>query len=592
MRFGLLVSLVVIAPSVLPAQQRPSPAVTSITYEVTFDRSTAKRRTVQVAMAFTANGGGEVLLSLPAWTPGAYELTDFAKWVSGFTPTQNGKELGWDKLDYDTWRLRGVQPGPVRVAFDFRADTIDNAMSWSRDDFLLFNGTNLFLYPENQGFDWPATVTVKTEPDWLVATGMIPTGPRTFREGNYHDLVDKPFFVGRFDLDSTSVPGVTLRLASYPAGSVTGAARQELWERYRSMWRPMTEAFGDTPMTSYTVMQIADSSYKFFASGLEHQNSHVNVLSPAAVGDPVLNQLYAHETVHAWNVKRLRPSDLWPYRYDRPQPTTWLWVSEGITDYYSDLVLVRSGVRPPGEFYDTQIEKMDRVASAPPVALEDASLSTWIHPVDGTNYIYYAKGSLAGLMLDVMIRDASDNRRSLDDVMRSLYRTDYKQGKGFTAEEWWKAVSTAAGGKSFADFNAKYVDGREPYPWDQVLPLAGLRFVREPRLGVGTREDSTGVWVESLVPGSAAELAGLEVGDQLLKVGDVEITNQEFGPPFRARYASAEGQTITIMVKRGGETKSLPAKIRFAVSKIEEDPTANAKAVRIREGLLKGMVEK
>jgi hypothetical protein len=87
-------------------------------------------------------------------------------------------------------------------------------------------------------------------------------------------------------------------------------------------------------------------------------------------------------------------------------------------------------------------------------------------------------------------------------------------------------------------------------------------------------------------------LAGLEVGDQLLTVRDVEITNQEFGPPFRARYAKAEGQTISIMVKRGGETKSLPAKIGFAVSKIEEDPTANAKAARIREGLLKGTVDK
>ena len=478
MRLELLASLVLLFPQLLFAQQRTAPAVANVAYEVTFDRATAKRRTVQVAMGFTAKGSGEVLLSLPAWTPGAYEITDFAKWVSRFTPTQNGRELGWDKLDYDTWRLRGVAPGPVRVTFDLRADSLDNAMSWSRDDFALFNGTNVFLYPEGQGFEWPATVTVKTESDWLVATGMQATGARSFREGNYHDLVDMPFFVGRFDYDSTTVPGVTLRLASYPAGNFAGADRQAFWERYRRMWRPITEAFGDTPMTTYTVMQIADTSYQG-ASGLEHQNSHVDVVTPLAVGNPLLDGLYSHETVHAWNVKRLRPSDLWPYRYDRAQPTTWLWVSEGITDYYSDLVLVRSGVQQPAEFYATITGKIQNVGNLPPVALEDASLSTWIHPTDGTGYIYYDKGSLAGFMLDVLIRDASDNRRSLDDVMRTLYRSDYTQGKGFTSDEWWKAVSAAAGGKSFADFNAKYVDGREPYPWEQILPLAGLRRLRD-----------------------------------------------------------------------------------------------------------------
>ena len=96
-------------------------------------------------------------------------------------------------------------------------------------------------------------------------------------------------------------------------------------------------------------MQIVDSSYQG-ASGLEHQNSHVDVITPLALGNPFLDGLYAHEIFHAWNVKRLRPADLLPYRYDRPQPTPWLWVSEGITDYYADLVLVRARLVEPAEF--------------------------------------------------------------------------------------------------------------------------------------------------------------------------------------------------------------------------------------------------
>ena len=125
-----------------------------------------------------------------------------------FDASAGGKALRWDKLDYDTWR---VQPGGARsvsVHFDFLADTLDNAMAWAKPDFLLFNGTNVLPYPEGRGTDFPATVTVKTEAGWTVATGMAAAPEGAYREGNYHDLVDKPFFVGRFDHDSNRVAGV------------------------------------------------------------------------------------------------------------------------------------------------------------------------------------------------------------------------------------------------------------------------------------------------------------------------------------------------------------------------------------------------
>src|SRR4029079_7140994 len=130
------------------------------------------------------------------------------------------------------------------------------------------------------------------------------------------------------------------------------------------------------------------------------------------------------------------------------QPTPWLWESEGITDYYADLALVRSRVIDSAQLMTLTWDKASTVSEAPPTALEDASLSTWIHPTDGTGYLYYPKGALAGLTLDIMIRDASDNKKSLDDVMRSVYTTTYKLGRGFTGQDWWGAVSAAAGGKS------------------------------------------------------------------------------------------------------------------------------------------------
>lgn len=575
------------APAGAQAQAPRSAALGDIRYEVTFNRETARARQLKVTMTFTAAGATPVLLSLPAWTPGAYEITDFAKWVSAFTPTRNGQPLSWDKLDYDTWRVHTGGPGPVSVSFDFRADTLDNAMSWSRDDFAFFNGTNVFLYAEGQPLTFPARVTIRTEEDWLVATGMTPTGRRTYREGNFHDLVDMPFFVGRFDYDSSTVDGINVRFATYPAGSLAGQARADTWGRIRRMWAPMLAVFRDRPFQHYDILQVADSSYQG-ASGLEHQNSHVDVITPLALGNPFLDGLYAHEIIHAWNVKRLRPGDLWPYRYDRSQPTTWLWVSEGITDYYADLTLVRSGLVSPEAFYATTTGKVQNVDANPPVALEDASLSTWIHPTDGTGYLYYDKGSLAGLLLDIMIRDASDNRESLDNVMRSVYASAYQRGRGFTGAEWWAAVSKAAGGKSFEDVNRRYIDGREPYPWEQVLPLAGMRLVRDPRLGVQTAPDSNGIRLETVFPGGAAAAAGLRAGDYLLKVGDVEVKDPNFGEEFRQLYAGKAGAPLAIVVRRGTEMLTMQAKVELAGVRIEADPTAGTRAVRIREGILTG----
>ena len=205
------------------------------------------------------------------------------------------------------------------------------------------------------------------------------------------------------------------------------------------------------------------------------------------IGNPLLASITAHEIFHAWNVKRLRPAEMVPYDYHQAQPTPWLWVSEGITDYYADLALVRGGIIDSTQFLALTANKANTVDMTPPTALEDASLSTWIHPEDGSGYIYYPKGSLAGLLLDIQIRDASDNARSLDDVMRQLYQNTFKKGRGFTAADFWPEVSRAAGGRPFEDFLARYVDGRESYPFDRILPLAGMRValdtLREPRLG-------------------------------------------------------------------------------------------------------------
>jgi predicted metalloprotease with PDZ domain len=212
---GLAVSPAAAQKAAAPLQSAP---LTNLRYEITFDSVTAQSRMLKVVMSFDVAGPGPVLLSLPAWTPGAYEMTWFARWVGNFTPTAGDRSLVWDKADYDTWRIQPAGAKSVTVRFDFLADTLDNAMAWARPNFALFNGTNVLPYPAGRPLTFPATVTIRTEPSWLVATGMqgVPQQPGTYREGNYHDLVDKPFFVGRMDYDSMQVAGVWTRLATFP----------------------------------------------------------------------------------------------------------------------------------------------------------------------------------------------------------------------------------------------------------------------------------------------------------------------------------------------------------------------------------------
>ncbi|HUQ18533.1 MAG TPA: hypothetical protein VM099_02875 [Gemmatimonadaceae bacterium] len=594
---GLLLLIAVPASQLASRANAQSIPISAVRYDITYDSATAFRRTIGVTMSFTTRAAGDVPMSLPAWTPGSYEIVNFARYVMNFAASDASGPVSWDKIDYDTWRLHVTRPGDVRVTFEYLAMTLDNAGAWSKPQFAFFNGTNVFLYPEGQSADFTSTVTVHTMSTWKVATGMTQTGANTFTASNYHDLVDMPFFVGRFDFDSTQAGGKWMRFASYPAGALSDASRRATLAQLAKIVPVEAAVFGEIPWNTYTVLQVADSEYSpGAAAGLEHQNSHFDILSSLVIGNPVLASLYAHEIFHAWNVKRLRPSEMWPYRYDRPEPTPLLWISEGITDYYADIAEVRSGLTTPNEFYATTTGKIDEVGDAPAVSLEDASLTTWVKPVDGTDDIYYPKGSIAGLLLDIMIRDASDNQRSLDTVLRELYQADYKAGKGFTNEDFWQAVSRAAGGKSFANFEERYVNGRDPFPYDSVFPLGGMRLMVDrivlPNLGISSSLDDQGRRVIGVDPAGTGAAAGVKAGDYLVTVGGLDVSDPSFSTSFSAKFgALPPGGTIPVVIKRAGQQMTLNARANFRTTesrRLMPLTDASEKAKRIRAGILTG----
>ena len=578
------------------AQLSSADGVAEIQYDIVFNQETALEREIHVEMSFDVLDDDPVALSLPSWTPGSYELDDYAQNIHNLWARQNGAEIHWDKADFDTWRVHPTMRGRVTIGFDYSADALDTGASWSQPDFAFFNGTNVFLYPEGSDLSFESKVAFHTEDDWQIATGFTPDGTAgEYTVLDYHELVDMPTFVGRFDLDSLQIGRRWYRLATYPQGTMIGQAREVIWDQIVAMMPPMEKVFGDVPWDHYTTLMVFDSGFGG-GSALEHSNSHLGIYSPAFLLSPTLASITAHEIFHAWNVKRLRPADLWPYDYARRIPTELLWISEGVTDYYADLALVRGEIIPPESFYGLTQGKIDNVNSTVPVALEDASLSAWISPRDGTSSIYYPKGSLAGLMLDILIRDASDNEMSLDDVMKKLYEDAYLRDRGFTEVEWWAAVQEVSGGLSFEDFQAAYVDGRESYPWNDILPLAGLRLRTEtqrvPRIGISTSGSDEGVEVVTVVPGGAGNAAGVQAGDILISVAGIDVSSNTFGEIFRQRFANEQtGVSYDMVVARNGVPITLSTELQFAEltsSQIEENLSTNDKARRVLEGLLTG----
>jgi predicted metalloprotease with PDZ domain len=568
--------------------------ITSVRYDVTVDSAGTTMDKLKVEMSFSVASAGEAVLALPAWAPGNYGLKWFARRVSEFTALQNGKSLDWNKADPQTWRIKVPRPGRVQVSFRYLGDTIDFSAQYTRSrDFATLDGVGFCLYPVGRGFDWPAMIVIHVDSGARVLTGLQTSlDHNTWSAPTYHDLVDAPFFIGNFDIDSLKSGPVWIRIGSYPrGGSSTLTSRTKTLQFFSKLLPIEAAVFGEIPFTDYVVLQRGDPRGDN-RGGIEHGNSQLVDLPEGNDWEGWRHFLYAHELFHAWNVKRLRPADLRPYRYDDMQPSPWLWVSEGLTSYYANVSLVRARLNEPAALFGVIASDIQQLRAAPPFAVTDASLSEWIQPVNGASGDYYAKGEVLGLLLDILIRDGSDNRHSLDDVMRTLYGSTYKKSRrGFTDRDWWGTASHLAGGRSFEDFNRRYVLGRDELPVDSVLALAGLALTKpkQPEITMTGDRDGDCLRVTSIVIGGAVEAAGIRAGDCVIAVAGVPIYSEYSLREVRARNADSHLPSLPVRIRRGKTTIDLPLPVRLVESDelaIKVLDGASSRARAIRDGIL------
>src|SRR5438874_8793198 len=514
-RAALVPALVTVA-APLPAQ--------AVRYDVSLLSTTEKQ--FHVSADFPTTGKDTLFVSLPAWSPGNYEIQNYARYVHGFgAKNAAGEALHWDRADKDTWRVATRRADHVLVDFDYSPDTIDLSVARTAEDFGQFLGTNLFMLEEGQ-LARPAEVRFRLPAGWQVTTALKGPASGVYRAADYHELADAMTFVGKYSLDSLQADGKWIRIALWPASDYTPAVARNLRNGVAKMAPVQNRIMGDTPYDVYTVFFNVIHGPIGFGGGLEHSASQYDIMPAQAFADPVsgnlgdfMYPLLSHEFFHLWNVKRLRPAEMWPYDYHGEQYTPLLWWSEGVTDYYADITNLRAALWTPEQFLQNATSNMDQVESTPePWSAQDGSEATWINEVYiNSSQLYYPKGSLLGFLLDISIRDASDNAHSLDEVMRALYTKYYRQNKGFLTADLLKELR-AAGMPDVDTFYRRYIDGRDSLPYETVFAKAGLALNRSgiPFVGVSTGPiTAAGVQVQSVSQGSAAEAAGVQPGDVL-----------------------------------------------------------------------------
>jgi predicted metalloprotease with PDZ domain len=531
-------------------------------------------------------------VSLPVWSPGWYVIENYAKNILRFRVSEpRGRQLRPALVRKQTWRIdtRGISH--ITIEFDYRAAVLAANQSRIAADYAFFTGTQLFLLPEGHR-STPSVVRFDVPSGWKIASGLDETADATvFTAPDYDTLVDQPTLMGQFDVSRFTVDGKPHDLVVNPPGAYTAEKARALAGHLAKLAETQGRIFGGLPYRKFVYFYFFRTAEASCAV-LEHQNSFVALWTPDALPlpDDMVGQA-AHEFFHVWNVKRIRPVQLWPYDYARETETPLLWVSEGFTSYYTALTRYRAGFGDARSFVGDvarPIAEVEGNEARRYISAADASMSTWIGynnpPPFSVNY--YTQGANLAALLDLSIRHDTRGSSGLDDVMRALFTDFYQRGRGFSTGDLIRVIDRITRG-SYGDFFRQYVSGTDVPPYDTILGYAGYKLERTtrklPNLGVNLNERGqvTGVHDVGKTP--------LQAGDVVLSIDGQTLEGQGGGTVFRL-LTEKFGQTVRLRIRRGSDERELDiavGSVELVTYRIVDRPSPTPEQLKIREGWLK-----
>lgn len=504
---------------------------------------------------------------MPAWTPGYYQRMDYGKNLQRLKATdEKGRELKWEKAADNTWRVFSKHSNTVNLAYEIKTERSFVATPYVDDNRAYILAAGVFLYIDKM-INHPVQVTVVPAAKWNnVATGLDSLSGKkfTYTAPNFDILYDSPFLVGNLEeLHSFHIRGVKHRFIGYKLGDFN---REQFILDLKRIVDAAVNVIGHVPYKHYTFIAIGpgpggiehlnNTTFGFNGTNLDKRENYIRTL-----------HFLAHEYFHHYNVKRIRPIELGPFDYDKGSRTKMLWVSEGLSVYYEYLVVRRAGVSTDAELLNALRGNIIAFENKPGKryqTLEQASFETWSDGPFGRTgdevnktISYYDKGPVVGLLFDFKIRQVTTNKKSLDDVMRFLYKEYYqKKKRGFTDEELRNAFENIAGASLVEEF--EYVTTTKELNYPKYFNYAGLRIdttthvFPNPYVGFSIREKEDSVFIAAVDYESPAWNAGIRRGQPVLEIEWQKATpgvcnnilsNMEIGKMIKMKIISTGTKT-------------------------------------------------
>lgn len=532
---------------------------------------------IEVAASYPTAGQPAVELMMAVWTPGSYMVREYSRHVEAVTAVNpEGRALAVEKTDKNRWRVTTGGASTVTLRYRVYAREMSVRTNWVEADFAMLNGAPTFITLAG-GRARPHEVTIEPARGWRVSMTGLPAmagGAHRYRAPDYDALVDSPILIGNpavheFTVDNTPHYLVNIGEAGVFDGARAARDLQVLVSEQRRMW-------GSLPYDRYVFLNVLTSvPGQIPGGGLEHRNSTLLIAGrwTTRTRQSYLAwlELASHEYFHVWNIKRLRPVELGPFDYDEEVFTRSLWIAEGFTDYYAELLVHRAGLSSQAEYLDALSNKIEELQTTPgrlvqPVDL--ASFDAWIkfyRPDENTpnaSVSYYTKGAVIAFLLDARIRRASGGAKSLDDVMRAAHQK-FSGGRGYTPDEF-RAVAEQASGLNLGSFWADAVGGTAELDYAEAVDALGLRFRGEAPaagrparawLGMGTRNEAGRLVVTQVRRETPAYAAGLNVDDEILAIDDFRVRADQLAQRLDVYNA---GDRATLLVARRDQLLRLP----------------------------------
>ncbi|MGH1364794.1 MAG: M61 family metallopeptidase [Calditrichia bacterium] len=568
-----------------------------IHYTVSWDG--ANRHIFHVEMTIRNAKGSNLQVRMPAWRPGRYAMQNFSGNVTNFTATDaSGKSLLAEKTDKDTWTIKRHGKKTIIASYDYYASQKDAGNSYVDLSEAFLNPATMLTYlPGKESL--PLTIELKKPAGWKIASVLEAANtPTTFRATSFHELADTPILVSPdFNMLEFETSGVLIQLV---VQGKRGYSEEDLIAETRAIVEEQFRLMDSTPFTRY--MFIFHFEPNRIRHGVEHKNSTSIFAGPLNYGDGrfirSLRSLTSHEFFHVWNVERIRPEVLWPTDYSREAYTRTMWFYEGVTEYFSNLTIHRSGLIDRDRYLQKLGSAIGRVENNPGRHISSTALTSWdswvtfAHRPPQSSVSFYTQGEVIGALIDLKIMQQTDGKKSLTDVMRQLYQTYPVKGRGVPENGIQKAIEKISGQK-WDNFFKRYIHGTDVPDYAAIFAIAGVECksflpLNQPQswIGVDLREIGGALNITQVTVGSPADNVGMAIGDQLVAVNDLQVDATSF---TNMLHETAPGTPVVLTFFRQGklmEQSVVTAENPFRSYILQQDSKATERQLGVLDGWL------